>query len=57
MVCTSLLIRIMAKKEQKEKKQPKTEKTPKTEIKESDRAVSEFGGLPQRDLKKNLRCG
>jgi hypothetical protein len=47
----------MAKREQKQKKQPKTEKAPKTEDKETERERSDFGGLPQRDLKKNLGCG
>lgn len=57
MVCTSLLIRIMAKKEQKHKKKSKSEKTPKIELEEANREGNDFGGLPQRELKKNLGCG
>jgi hypothetical protein len=47
----------MGKKVQKQKKQPKTEKTPKPDDKDAESEGSDFGGLPQRDLKKNLGCG
>ena len=50
-------MRIMAKREQKRKKQPKTVKNPETEKKEATNKDFDFGGLPHRDLKKNLGCG
>jgi hypothetical protein len=29
----------------------------KPTLKEDDKGIFDFGGLPQRDLKKNLGCG
>ena len=57
MASPGLLMRIMAKREQKRKKQPKTVKNPETEKKEATNKDFDFGGLPHRDLKKNLGCG
>lgn len=45
----------MGKKKKKTKKEaPKQKDTPEEQIEDNP---SRFGGLPDRDLKKNLGCG
>lgn len=46
----------MAKKEKEDKKQPKTSEDEAIEETFEDEEEG-FGGLPDRDLKKNLGCG
>jgi len=47
----------MAKtKNKRENKKPKADPKPKEEIKPDEKAF-DFGGLPDRNLKKNLGCG
>ena len=42
----------------KKKKVKKVDETKKpTEVKESNYENNDFGGFPNRDLKKNLGCG
>ena len=47
------------KKEEKkeENKKPKSDLKPKEETKPHEEKPFDFGGLPTRDLKKNLGCG
>ncbi len=47
----------MKKKVEKQDKAKKTPKTVVTKDKSESRDHFDFGGLPQRDLKKNLGCG
>ena len=52
------VISIEMKKEPSKKENPKQAKKEKlTLAKEESEKPFDFGGLPQRDLKKNLGCG
>lgn len=53
----SLLSRKVEKKTQKDKKKLKPKKVEEKEMKPQEEVGQDFGGLPQRDLKKNLGCG
>lgn len=53
----SLLVRIMEKKDQKKKKASKQKKGEKKPSKKIEIEEPDYGGLPLRDLKKNLGCG
>ncbi len=55
MICISLLLRIMGKKVQKRKTKSKPEK--KAQKVGTEKEEPDYGGLPSRDLKKNLGCG
>lgn len=52
-----MLVSIMEKKEQKPKKGTKQKKDEKKAAKEIQSEEQDYGGLPLRDLKKNLGCG
>jgi hypothetical protein len=48
----------MSKKKKDKKKETEKPKPPeKPEVKEENENPFDFGGMPQRDLKKNLGCG
>jgi hypothetical protein len=49
-------IQVMKKKVPKPKKSKKPEKIPDSQQQETEDKF-DFGGLPKRDLKKNLGCG
>jgi hypothetical protein len=45
------------KKKVKKKKEPPKKTLPQTNLQPEVPNTFDFGGLPQRDLKKNLGCG
>jgi hypothetical protein len=47
----------MEKKKEPKKKKPEKAKTQPSEPQDEQEKPFDFGGLPQRDLKKNLGCG